>query len=112
MGGRGKIFEKCALFPPFDYTSKNLSAKQIWNCDESGFPSDPVNCKVVSEKGKVAYKVTCGSGRENTTTLAICSAAGNVLTPLLFSAEKTYNRHGGEKGLFQVPYMERLPMDG
>ena len=55
---------------------KKLSAEQIWNCDESGFPMDPQKSRVVSVRGEVAYKVTCGPGRENTTTLAVCSAAG------------------------------------
>ena len=40
---------------------KKLNANQIWNCDESGFPTDPHKCKVVSVKGKTAYKVTCGA---------------------------------------------------
>ena len=81
-------------------TSKHLSAKQIWNCDESGFPSDPANCKVVSEKGKVAYKVTCGSGRENTTTLAVCSAAGECLDPfIVFSGKNLQSTWRGERAL-------------
>ena len=37
-----------------------FTAEQIWNCDESGFPSDPQKCKVVRERVEVAYKVTCG----------------------------------------------------
>ena len=43
--------------------SKNLSAGQIWNCNESGFPSDPAKCKVVGVKGAPAYTATCGAGR-------------------------------------------------
>lgn len=62
---------------------KNLTAEKIWNCDESGFPTDPKKCKVVSIKGKTAYKVTCGAGRENITTLAVCNAAGRALDPLI-----------------------------
>ena len=61
----------------------NLGPKQIWNCDESGFPHDPSKCMSVTVKGQVAYKVTCGSGRENTTTLAVVNAAGRVLDPLM-----------------------------
>ena len=63
--------------------TKNLTGKQIWNCDESGFPNDPLKCKVVSVKGQTAYKVTCGARRQNITTLAVCSAAGEVLDPLI-----------------------------
>ena len=39
--------------------SNNLNEEQIWNCDESGFLSGPGHCRVVSEKGKMAHKVTC-----------------------------------------------------
>ena len=61
---------------------KNLFDKpqHIWNCDESGFPSDPKKVKVVSIRGKTAYSVT---GRENTTTLAVANAAGKALPPLI-----------------------------
>ena len=62
---------------------KKLNANHIWNCDESGFPTDPHKCKVVSVKGKTAYKVTCGARRENITTLAVCSASGEVLDSLI-----------------------------
>ena len=49
----------------------NIPPSDIWNCDESGFPHDPSKCVVISVKREVAYKVTCGSGRENTTTLPL-----------------------------------------
>ena len=62
---------------------RSLKAQNIWNCDESGFSHDPSKCLSVTVKGKVAYKVTCGSRRENTTTLAVVSAAGRVLDPLI-----------------------------
>ena len=64
---------------------KNLFDKpqHIWNCDESGFPSDPKKVKVVSVRGKTAYRVTAGAGRENTTTLAVANAAGKALPPLI-----------------------------
>ena len=61
----------------------NLQPHQIWNCDESGFPNDPGKCKVVSVKGKTAYNVTCGTRRENITTLAAVNAAGRTLDPLI-----------------------------
>ena len=67
---------------------KNLQPEQIWNCDKSGFRSDPQKCKVVSIRGQTAYKVTCGGGRDNTSTLAVCNAAGKVLDPLVIFAGK------------------------
>ena len=79
---------------------KNLKAENIWNCDESGFPHDPQKCRVVSVKGEVAYKVTCGSGRENTTTLAVVSAAGRVMDPLIiFSGKNFQSTWRGKKAL-------------
>ena len=69
---------------------KKLKPEQIWNCDESGFPHDPQRCKVVSAKGETAYKLTCGSGRENTTTLAAVCASGRVLDPLIIFSGKNF----------------------
>ena len=68
----------------------NIPPSNIWNCDESGFPHDPSKCLVISVKGEVAYKVTCGSGRENTTTLAVASATGRVLDPLIIFTRKNF----------------------
>ena len=71
-------------------TENNLSAAQIWNCDESGFPHDPAKCMSIGPKGEVCYKVTCGAGRENTTALAVVSAAGRVLDPLIIFKGKNF----------------------
>ena len=71
-------------------SKKNLGATQIWNCDESGFPHDPQKCKVVSVKGETAFKLTCGAGRENTTTLAAVCASGRVLDPLIIFSGKNF----------------------
>ena len=85
--------------------SKKLKAEQIWNCDESGFPSDPAKCKVVSIKGSPAYKVTCGAGRENTTTLAACNAAGKALDPVIvFSGKNLQSTWRGDKALPNTMY--------
>ena len=56
---------------------------QIWNCDESGFPTDPHRCKVVSVKGQTAYKTTSGARRENITTLAAVNSADRALDPVV-----------------------------
>ena len=44
---------------------ESLSPSQIWNYDESGFPSDPECCSVIN--------ITCGSGRENTARQGDCA---------------------------------------
>ena len=81
-------------------TTQKLTAAKIWNCDESGFPNDPLKCRVVSVKGQTAYKVTCGARRENITTLAVCSAAGKVLDPLIiFPGKYMQSNWKGEKAL-------------
>ena len=68
----------------------NIPPSNIWNCDESGFPHNPSKCLVISVKGEVACKATCGSGRENTTTLAVASATGRVLDPLITFTGKNF----------------------
>ena len=79
---------------------KQLTADQIWNCDESGFPTDPQKCKVVSVKGTSAYKITYGARRENITTLAVANAAGKVLDPLIiFSGKNLQSTWRGNNAL-------------
>ena len=86
-------------------SSKNLSAKQIWNCDESAFSSDPASCKVVGVKGKAAYRITSGPGRENTTVLAACNAAGRALPPLvIFAGQNLQSSWRGDKALEGTTY--------
>ena len=79
------------IYDFYNLIEKGIQEKKLehlWNCDESGFPTDPARCKVVSTKGEVAYKVTWGAGRENISTLAACNAEGRVLDPLvIFSGE-------------------------
>ena len=67
---------------------KNLTVKQIWNTDESGFPVDPTKCKVITKRGETAYKVTLGPGSENNSVLATFNADGRVLPPLIIYAGK------------------------
>ena len=40
----------------------NFSPSQVWNCDETGFPTDGGQCKVVAPKGKQPNKMTSGAG--------------------------------------------------
>lgn len=86
-------------------TENNLSPKQIWNCDESGFPTDPSKYKVVAPIGKAGWKTTCGAGRENITVLATCSASGRALDPLiLFSGKNFQSTWKGSAALPQTMY--------
>ena len=35
--------------------ANNFTAAQIWNCDETGFPTYAGQCKVIAPRGKPAY---------------------------------------------------------
>ena len=61
----------------------NFSPSQVWNCDETGFPTDGGQCKVVAPKGKQPNKMTSGAGGENISVLATCRADGHALDPLI-----------------------------
>ena len=84
---------------------KDLSPNKIWNTDESGFPVDPKKCKVISQRGEKDYKVTLGPGRENITTLATCSAAGQALDPLIvFAGKNLQSSWRGDNALANTMY--------
>lgn len=62
----------------------NLRGKpeRIFNCDETSFCHDPSKTRVVGVIGTKSRRKTSTSGRENTSVLLCCSAAGQKL-PLL-----------------------------
>ena len=70
------------------FEEHNFTPAQVWNCDESGFPTDPSKGNVVAPIGKSGWKTTCGAGRENITVLATCNAAGRALPLLILFAGK------------------------
>lgn len=55
----------------------------VFNCDESGFPTDSLKCKYVGPVGEKCIPVTHGCNRENTTVLAVCCADGGAMDPLI-----------------------------
>ena len=55
----------------------------IWNSDESGLPSEPKKCKVISLKGQKTLQIVTGSDRDNTTVLAAVSTSGKTFPPLI-----------------------------
>lgn len=57
--------------------------QNIHNLDETSFCSDSSRVKGLSGIGQKAHRYTAGSGRDNTTVLACCSASGEVLPPLI-----------------------------
>ncbi|KAF2888314.1 hypothetical protein ILUMI_17859, partial [Ignelater luminosus] len=56
---------------------------QIFNLDETSFYYDPSSVKLLSGVGQKAHRIQDGLGRENTTVLANCNAAGKVMPPLI-----------------------------
>ena len=72
------------------YVRKKSLSSQIWNLDESGFPTDAGRCKVIAPKGEVANKITSGAGREKITVLAACNASGKAIDPLVIFTGKNF----------------------
>ena len=67
----------------------NFSPFQVLNCDETGFPTDAGQCKVVAPKGKQPNKMTSQAGRQNISVLGTCCADGHALDPhIIFSGVK------------------------
>ena len=47
------------------------------------FPLDPSECKVIAAKGKTAFRIMKGPGRQNIDVLAAVNACGRALRPLI-----------------------------
>lgn len=71
-----------AMFMENDLMDETKAAF-VFNCDETGFCSDPSRLRGIGEKGKPLNRISGGSGRENTTVLLCISANGNFLPPLI-----------------------------
>lgn len=56
---------------------------QIWNLDETSFSKDPSKTKVVGLKGHASTRTIASPGKDNTTVLLGCSAAGDKTPPLI-----------------------------
>ena len=72
--------------------------------------SNNTSCRMVGPRGKVSYKVIAGPGRQNTTVLASCSAAGNVFPPLIVFPGKTFN-HLGKVSSYNLNFTSGLNVD-
>lgn len=70
----------------------------IYNLDETSFCADPSRVKLLSGVGQKAHRTQEGSGRENTTVLACCNAAGKVMPPLIiFQGANLWSSWKGDK---------------
>ncbi|KAI4455723.1 hypothetical protein MML48_9g00008282 [Holotrichia oblita] len=71
----------------------------IWNLDETAFCSDPSRTKTIGAKGFAATRTSAGSGKENTTVLLACSAAGSKVPPLfIFRGKNVWTEWISPKG--------------
>ncbi|MCL4152262.1 UNVERIFIED_CONTAM: hypothetical protein GTU68_060681 [Idotea baltica] len=77
----------------------------IYNCDETGFPTDPSKSKTIGSIGQKTVRLTHGSNRENITVLATCCADGTALDPLIvFKGKKLQTTWAGEEALPETKY--------
>lgn len=60
----------------------------VYNCDESGFPSDPSKMRAIGKKGEHLTRLSGGSGKDSTTVLACGNALGVGLPPLILFSGK------------------------
>ena len=68
----------------------DLNPDNIWNCDESGFPTDPGKSKVIAPHNKTGFKMSYGVHRENISTLAVCVAPGKIMDLLIIFQGKIF----------------------
>ena len=81
------FYDKLATI--FD-ANPDLNPENIWNCDESGFPTDPGKSKVIAPCNKPGFKLSYGACRKNITTLAVSNATGKVLDLLIILQGKNF----------------------
>ena len=63
---------------------------QIWNLEESGFPTDAGGSKIIAPTGEVANKITSVAGREIITVLTACNASGKAIERLVIFTGKNF----------------------
>ena len=74
--------------------------ESIFNCDESGFPSDPSKIHHIGPVGEKSIQITCGANHENTTVLVVCNANGEALDPLVvFRGKHLLSNWKGDQAL-------------
>lgn len=76
--------------------SNNLqnSPHLIYNCNESGFPLEHKPSEVIGRKGWRDLARTTSGDKTQLTILAVCSASGDVLPPIIiFDRKKLQNKY-------------------
>ena len=87
---RMKSLDPFIIYDYFELLKRTISElglenkpDQIWNLDETSFCVDPKKTKIVGAIGTAATRTISTPGRENTTVLVSCSAAGSKGIPLI-----------------------------
>lgn len=87
---RKKALDPFIIYGYFDLLEKTLIELQlldkphrIWNLDESSLSIDPRKSKVVGAVNKASSRTISSPGKENTTILLMCNAAGGKAPPLI-----------------------------
>ena len=96
---RKKSLDPFVIYEYFDLLKTTIDLldltdkpSHIWNLEESSFCSDPTKTKIVGQIGFPCTRTTSGPGRENTSVLLACSAAGDKGTALVvFKGKDVYN---------------------
>ena len=84
------IYDFYDKLPTIFDVNPDLNPDNIWNWDESGFPTDPCKSKVIAPLNKPGFKLSYGVRRENIITLAVCCATGKVLDSLIIFRGKDF----------------------
>lgn len=72
--------------------------EQVFNCDETGFCTDPAASFVLAKKGSRVVTAIGGSGRTLISVLGCGSAAGKVWPPLVLYKAKNLNIQWTQEG--------------
>lgn len=87
---RKKALDPFIIYAYFDLLEKTLIELQlldkphrIWNLDESSLSIDPRKSRVVGAVNKPSSRTVSSPGKENTTFLLLCNAAGDKAPPLI-----------------------------
>lgn len=96
---RKKSLDPFVIYKYFDLLKTTIDQldladkpSHIWNLDESSFCTDPTKTKIVGQIGFPCTRTTSGPGRENTSVLLACSAAGDKGAALVvFKGKDVYD---------------------
>ena len=84
------IFDSCNQLKKIYKEHPDLDEPKIFNCDETGFPTDQSGEKVISVKRERAFKLSFRARRKNITTVGMCNANRAAIDPLIILKGKCF----------------------